>query len=163
MAARELKAGHKAPTFDLEAAGSDPVKLAGLAENWVVLFFYPKASTSGCTKEAVAFKEAKGKFTRRKARILGISRDSVKANTNFREKYRLNFPLLCDTTRETHEKYGVMVEKTRCGKTSIGVDRSTLLIDPKGRIRKLWRDVKVAGHVDEVYDALKTVQAEDKG
>jgi peroxiredoxin len=159
MAARELKVGQKAPDFELEAAGSDPVRLKDLRGKWVVLFFYPKASTSGCTKEAQAFRDAKGKFTRKAAVILGISRDRVKANTNFREKHKLNMPLLCDPDKAVHEKYGVMVEKKMYGKTVMGVDRSTFLVDPEGALRQIWRSVKVPGHVDDVFDALKTIQA----
>jgi peroxiredoxin Q/BCP len=159
MPAKELREGLKAPAFRAKAHTGETVASKDLADRWKVLFFYPKASTSGCTKEARAFQEAKGKFTRRKTAILGISRDGEKANGNFAAKYGLKFPLLCDTDVSIHDKYGVMKEKVMYGKKRLGVDRSTFLIAPDGRIAKMWRGVKVAGHVDDVYAALKEAQA----
>ena len=159
MPAKELREGLKAPAFKLNAHTGDSVASKDFADRWYVLFYYPKASTSGCTKEAQAFQAAKGKFTRRKTTILGISRDSEKANGNFAAKYGLKFPLLSDTDQAVHDKYGVMKEKVMYGKKRLGVDRSTFLVGPDGRIAKMWRGVKVAGHVDEVYEALKEAQA----
>jgi thioredoxin-dependent peroxiredoxin len=110
----------------------------------------------------MAFQDAKAKFTRAGTVLLGISRDSAKANAKFAEKYKLTFPLLCDPDKVVHDKFGVMKEKTMYGKKVMGVDRSTFLMDPERRIRALWRKVKVDGHADEVLAALKAAQADDK-
>jgi len=110
----------------------------------------------------VAFQDGKAKFGRAKTVLLGISRDREKANRNFAAKHGLSYPLLCDPDKVVHEKYGVMKEKTMYGKKVMGVDRSTFLIDPDRRIRGIWRNVKVAGHAEELYEALKAVQAEDR-
>ena len=110
----------------------------------------------------MAFQDGKAKFSRAKTVILGISRDSAKANGNFAAKYDLKYPLLCDPDKVVHDKYGVMKEKSMYGKKVMGVDRSTFLIDPERRIRKMWRNVKVAGHAEAVYEALKAAQAEDQ-
>lgn len=154
MAAKELREGLKAPAFRLADHAGNTVALKDLAGRRVVLFFYPKASTSGCTKEARGFAEAAEAFAAKGAAILGISRDSAKANAGFAAKQGLGFPLLCDTDRTVHAKYGVMVEKTMYGRKVLGVDRSTFLIGPDGRIERMWRGVKVAGHVEEVLAAL---------
>ncbi len=127
-----------------------------------MLYFYPKDHTSGCTREAQAFQAAKGKFTRLGARIVGVSKDTVKSHEGFAAKHRLTFALVADPEKKIHEKYGVLKEKTVCGRTSVGTERSTFLIDPEGRIRRIWRKVKVAGHVDEVSEALKAARKESK-
>jgi peroxiredoxin Q/BCP len=110
----------------------------------------------------VAFQDGKAKFSRAKTVLLGISRDSAKANAKFAEKYDLKYHLLCDPEKVVHDKYGAMKEKNMYGKKVMGVDRSTFLIDPERRIRRMWRKVKVAGHAEEVYEALKAAQAEDQ-
>ena len=149
-----LAEGAKAPAFDLPSSDGENVSLKSLAGHNVVLYFYPKDDTPGCTREAQGFAAAAAKFKKKNAVILGVSRDSIAAHCKFRDKYELNFQLLSDADHSVMEKYGAWGEKTLYGKTSMGVIRSTVLIGPDGKIRKIWPKVKVDGHVDAVLAAL---------
>ena len=120
----------------------------------VVLYFYPKDDTSGCTKEACGFRDAMARLTKRGAVVLGVSPDDVKAHQRFIEKHELNFVLLADTEKKVCEAYGVWKQKSMYGRKYMGVERSTFLIDKSGRIAAVWPKVKVNGHVDEVVSAL---------
>ncbi|VVC76719.1 Putative peroxiredoxin bcp [Aquicella siphonis] len=151
-----LKIGDPAPEFTLatDIEGKE-VTLADLRGKKVVLFFYPKDSTPGCTKESCDFRDQFDTFKQRKVEVLGISRDSTKSHARFREKYALPFTLLADTNGDVCESYGVINKKSLFGKTFLGIQRSTFLIDEAGIIRAIWRKVKVPGHVEQVLDELK--------
>ena len=148
------KIGNKAPDFTLLDESGEKVKLSALKGKKVVLYFYPKDNTSGCTKEACAFRDGKAGFDKKNAVILGVSPDSGKSHQNFIAKFDLPFRLLVDADRAVAEKYGVYQEKTMYGKKVMGIVRSTFLIDEDGRLAREWRKVKVDGHVDEVLAAL---------
>lgn len=156
-----ISEGEKAPPFDLEADSGERIKLKDLLAEGkaVVLYFYPKDDTPGCTREAQAFAEAKRKLTAAGARVVGVSKDSIKSHCKFRDKYALNFPLLSDPELETHKAYGAYGEKVLYGKKTLGTIRSTFLIDAKGKIARAWRGVKVDGHVDAVLAAIKEAKA----
>lgn len=143
-----------APDFTLPQDGGDAVRLHDLRPAPVVLFFYPRDDTSGCTKEAVAFSGLKPRFDAAGATVLGISTDSLAKHEKFRAKHALTVPLLSDSDGEVSEAYGVWTEKKMYGKTFFGIERSTVLIDGAGRISRLWRKVKVPGHAEEVLDAV---------
>jgi peroxiredoxin Q/BCP len=145
-----LSEGDKAPAFDLPSSDGGNVSLKSLAGKTVVLYFYPKDDTPGCTREAQAFRDAAAKLKKKKVVVLGVSRDSIAAHCKFRDKYSLNFALLSDADHSVMEKYGAWGEKKLYGKTSMGVIRSTFLIGPDGKIQKAWPKVKVDGHVDAV-------------
>lgn len=149
-----LKEGSQAPQFELSRDGGETVKLSQFKGKPVVLFFYPKDDTSGCTKEAVEFSEQLGAFHEAGAEVLGISPDSVKSHDKFRDKHGLKVTLLSDEEKSVVEAYGVWVEKSMYGKKFMGVERSTFLIGPDGKIRRIWRKVKVPGHVSEVLGAV---------
>jgi peroxiredoxin Q/BCP len=153
------EAGQTAPDFRRPTADGGGRSLADCRGRWLVLFFYPKADTPGCTLEARAFMERKAGFDAAGADILGASRDGVEQNAAFAAKHGLAYPLLCDEDRSLHEAYGVLVEKTQYGKKVLGVDRSTFLIDPDGKIAKIWRDVRPAGHAEEVLGALTVLRS----
>ncbi len=146
-----------APDFTLPRDGGDTLTLSSLRPKAVVLFFYPRDNTSGCTKEAVAFSGLKGAFGDAGATIVGISKDSVASHDKFRDKHGLSVPLVSDADDETCEAYGVWKEKSMYGKTFFGIERSTFLIDGKGRIARVWRKVKVPGHAEEVLEAVKAL------
>ena len=148
--------GDKAPSFTLPTDGGGEVSLTDLKGKTVVLYFYPKDDTPGCTAEACAFRDALPDFSKVKAAVIGISRDAIKRHDKFKEKYDLTFPLASDEDGRTCEDYGTWVEKSMYGRKYMGIERSTFLIDGKGVIRNVWRKVKVPGHVDEV---LKAAQA----
>lgn len=150
----ELKEGSKAPDFTLLTDAGEKLKLSSLAGKNVVLYFYPKADTPGCTKEACSFRDELPRVETNNAVILGASPDPVAAVAKFKEKYGLNFTLLADEDHAVAEKYGVWVEKTNYGKTYMGVERSTFILDKEGRIAKIFRKVKVDGHTEEVLAAL---------
>ncbi len=152
-----LKVGDKAPDFTLESDGGGKVSLKDLKGKSVILYFYPKDDTSGCTAEACAFRDADPDFSKAKAVVLGVSKDSVASHKKFKTKYDLNFPLLSDPDGKTVEAYGSWVEKSMYGRKYMGIDRSTFLIDGKGIIRGLWRKVKVPGHADEVLKAAEAL------
>lgn len=151
-----LEAGDIAPDFTLAGSGGETYSLAGLLGRKVVLYFYPKDDTSGCTKEAIAFNGLRQAFADAGAEIVGVSADSVKSHDSFREKYDLAIPLASDEKKEVIEAYGVWVEKSMYGRKYFGIERATFLIDGEGRIAQVWRNVKVPGHAEAV---LKAAQA----
>lgn len=150
-----LEIGDKAPDFTLPTDGAGTVKLSELKGENVVLYFYPKDDTSGCTAEACQFRDQFPKFGRTDATIVGVSRDSVAAHDKFKKKYKLPFTLASDVEGKVTERYGVWVQKSMYGRKYMGIERSTFLIDGKGVIRGIWRKVKVPGHADEVLSAIK--------
>jgi peroxiredoxin Q/BCP len=150
-----LEVGDKAPSFNLPTDGGDNISLKDLKGETVVLYFYPKDDTPGCTKEACAFRDALSDFSKVKAKVIGVSKDPVKKHDKFKEKYDLTFPLASDEDGAVCEAYGAWVEKSMYGRKYMGIDRSTFLIDGKGIIRAIWRKVKVPGHVDEVLKAAQ--------
>lgn len=147
--------GSKAPAFKLPADNGETVSLKDYAGKKLVLYFYPKDDTSGCTAQACAFNDALPGFKKLKTAVLGVSRDPVKKHVKFKEKYDLTFPLLSDEDAVVLEKYGVWVEKSMYGRKYMGIERSTFIIDETGKITHEWRKVKVPGHVNEVMAALK--------
>jgi len=148
-------AGAKAPDFTLPATGGKDITLSGLRGKKVVLYFYPKDDTPGCTQESCDFRDNLSRLAAQGIAVIGLSRDSVASHEAFREKFSLNFPLASDEKGEVTEKYGVWVEKSMYGKKYMGIDRSTFLIGEDGTILRVWRKVKVGGHVDEVLAAAK--------
>ena len=149
--------GELAPEFSLPASGGRTVSSAALAGRPYVLYFYPKADTSGCTKEACAFQEALPQLGQCGAEVIGVSRDPVRALDRFAEKYRLAFPLASDEAGALTEAYGVWVEKSMYGKKYMGIERSTFLVGADGRVARVWPKVKVEGHAGEVLAALGAV------
>jgi peroxiredoxin Q/BCP len=152
----ELVVGDAAPPFALEGADGNLYRLEDYAGRWVVLYFYPRDNTPGCTAEACAFRDSRGRLTRRRAVVLGISTDSVASHARFADRHGLDFPLLSDPAHEVSRAYGVWTEKTLYGRKSMGIERSTFLIDPKGKLRNIYRKVRVDGHVEEVLKALSS-------
>ncbi|MEM0934851.1 MAG: thioredoxin-dependent thiol peroxidase [Pseudomonadota bacterium] len=152
-----IEPGTAAPDFTLPRDGGGEVALADLKGKTVVLYFYPKDDTSGCTKEALAFTELLPDFEAAGAVVLGVSKDSVKKHEKFRDKHELKVTLLSDDESDMSERYGVWVEKSMYGKTYMGIERSTFLIDGTGTVREVWRKVKVPGHADKVLDAVKAL------
>ncbi|MDX1660337.1 MAG: thioredoxin-dependent thiol peroxidase [Gemmatimonadota bacterium] len=154
----ELAEGDPAPDFTLPAAGwpeGEEVTLSDLRGRTVVLFFYPRDMTSGCTAEACAFESALPDFEDVDAVVLGISKDSLERHETFREKEGLSFALLSDADSDVCERYGVWKEKSMYGNTYMGIERTTFVIDDDGRIAKIFPKVKVKGHVDEVFEAVR--------
>ena len=149
-----LEVGRKAPDFTLPADDGSKIKLSTLRGNPVVLYFYPRDDTPGCTREACAFRDQEKPLARLEAAVLGVSPDTVQSHEKFRDKFSLNFPLLADTGHKVAEKYGAWREKVRFGKKTMGIQRSTFLIDAQGVIRKVWKSVKVDGHDEQVLKAL---------
>jgi peroxiredoxin Q/BCP len=152
-----LKAGDAAPDFDMAADGGGRVKLADFAGRALVLYFYPKDDTTGCTNEAKVFTEATGPLTAAGAAVLGVSKDSVASHNRFKAKYGLTFGLGSDVDGATVEAYGVWVEKSMYGRKYMGIERSTFLIDANGVIARIWRKVKVPGHAAEVLAAAQSL------
>lgn len=148
----------KAKAFSLNNQDGNKVSLKDFEGKWLVLYFYPKDMTSGCTIEAHDFTKALQKFKKVNAGVIGVSPDSEKTHCKFIEKEKLKLTLLSDESKKTLEKYGVWKEKSMYGRKYMGVERSTFLIDPDGNIAKEWRKVKVPGHVDEVLSTLKELQ-----
>lgn len=146
-----------APDFTLPRDGGGEVSLSGLRGGAVVVFFYPRDDTPGCTKESIGFSEHLQAFADAGATVLGISKDTVAKHDKFVAKHGLTTTMLSDADGDTCERYGVWVEKSMYGKTSMGIERSTFLIDAQGRIARIWRKVKVDGHVAEVLDAVKSL------
>jgi peroxiredoxin Q/BCP len=153
----DLKAGDAAPDFDLPADGGARVRLADFKGKPLVVYFYPKDDTPGCTNEAKDFAEAMADFAKAGVAVLGVSKDSVARHDKFKAKYGLNFPLGADVDGVMVEAWGVWVEKTLYGRQYMGVDRATFLIDATGTIARVWRKVKVAGHVAEVLAAARAL------
>lgn len=155
--AAELKPGDKAPAFTLPSDGGGKISLAKLKGQPVVLYFYPKDDTSGCTKEAIDFSSQKAKFDKLGVTVFGCSRDSVAAHDKFKTKHKLTIALASDEAGEVTEAYGVWVEKSMYGRKYMGIERATFLIDGKGIIREVWRKVKVPGHAEAVLAAAKNL------
>jgi peroxiredoxin Q/BCP len=152
-----LKIGDKAPAFALPSDGGGTVSLKDLKGKAVILYFYPKDDTSGCTAEACAFRDQLPDFSKAKAAVLGVSRDSVASHDTFKEKYGLTFPLLSDKDGKVTEAYGTWVQKSMYGRKYMGIERATFLIDGNGVIRGIWRKVKVPGHAGEVLEAARAL------
>jgi thioredoxin-dependent peroxiredoxin len=152
----ELKAGDLAPDFEMQG-DTGPIALKALKGKTVVLYFYPKDDTSGCTTEAQGFTAAAAQFAAADAVVVGVSKDSVARHERFRAKYDLAPLLGSDESGAVVERYGAWVEKSMYGRKYMGIDRSTFLIDPTGVIRQVWRKVKVPGHVNEVLEAIRAL------
>jgi thioredoxin-dependent peroxiredoxin len=153
----DLNEGDRAPDFDLPTDGGGRVSLADLKGRPVVLYFYPKDDTSGCTAEAIAFSGLKGEFEAAGATVIGVSKDSAASHDKFVKKHDLTIRLASDESGEMVERYGVWVEKSMYGRKYMGIDRATFLIDGDGTIRRVWRKVKVPKHADEVLAAVKAM------
>lgn len=159
----EVREGGRAPRFTLPAINLDRIGMEGdrlalkdlIGERIVVLYFYPRDNTSGCTREAQEFRDLKGQFTRAGAVVLGVSPDSITSHEKFAAKHKLNFPLLSDEDASVATKYGVWQQKKMYGKTVQGIARSTFVIDRSGRIAKIWRKVSPEGHAREVLQFVK--------
>ena len=145
----------QAPDFTILDDSNNKVSLSDYKGKWVVLYFYPKDNTSGCTKEACAFQEDLSEFNNMDAEILGVSPDSVKSHVNFKTKYNLEFKLLSDTEKDICKLYDILGEKSMYGKKYLGVVRTTYIINPKGEIVWVKSNVKVDGHINEVKETLK--------
>jgi peroxiredoxin Q/BCP len=152
-----VEVGDKAPDFTLPADGGGTVSLKALKGKPVVLYFYPKDDTSGCTAEACAFRDARPDFSKVKAEIVGVSRDSVASPDAFKQKFDLPFPLASDQDGKVCRAYGVWVEKSMYGRKYMSIERATFLIDANGVVRKMWRKVKVPGHAAEVLKAAASL------
>ena len=150
-----VEVGKTAPDFTLPTDGGGALTLKSLRGQAVVLYFYPKDDTSGCTRQACEFRDAIGRIAKAGATVIGVSPDNIQRHDRFKAKYDLPFALAADLDHAVAEAYGVWVEKSMYGRKYMGIDRSTFLIDPEGRIARLWRKVKVPGHVDEVLGALQ--------
>lgn len=149
-----IKSGNKVPKLAGITADGETLKLADLQGKWTVLYFYPKDNTTGCTREAEDFRDLYPKFKRRGVQLVGVSRDSAKSHANFIGKYDLPFPLVADTDETWCKAFDVIREKTLYGRKYLGVDRSTFLIDPDGKLAREWRGVKVPGHAEAVLQAI---------
>lgn len=155
MPMTQLAIGDKAPEFSLPRDGGQTVNLSDFAGKRVVLYFYPRDDTTGCTKEAIGFTENVQVFAALDTVILGVSKDGVKKHDKFVAKHALKVALLSDEESDVCERYGVWVEKSMYGKTYMGIERATFLIDADGKIAQIWRRVRVPGHVDAVLDAVR--------
>ena len=149
-----LQSGDKAPDFSLPASTGEAVSLKNFRGKWVVLYFYPKDNTPSCTKESCDFRDLQISITKKNAVVLGVSKDSVQSHLNFISKFKLNFMLLADVEGKVCEAYGVFKKKSMFGKSFLGIVRSTFLIDPQGKIAKIWQPVTVDGHAQEVLANL---------
>ena len=152
------KLNNKAPIFKGECTGNKTISLSELKGKNVVLYFYPKDSTPGCTTEGQDFRDLKGQFTRANTIIFGLSRESIKSHENFKTKEKFNFDLISDPDEIICNQYDVIKEKSMYGKKYMGIERSTFLIDSKGKLIQEWRKVKVTGHASEVLDAVKKLK-----
>ena len=152
-----IEIGQSAPDFTLPRDGGDSVTLSDLRPKAVVLYFYPKDDTGGCTKEAIAFTELAGDFDAAGVKVFGISKDTVAKHDKFRDKHGLGMPLLSDADSETCEAYGVWKEKKMYGKTYMGIERTTVLIDGAGKVLQVWPKVKVPGHAEAVLAAVEAL------
>ncbi|RXH42310.1 bacterioferritin [Bradyrhizobium zhanjiangense] len=149
--------GQKAPAFRLPRDGGDVVTLTDYAGQKLVLFFYPRADTPGCTREAIDFTRLADAFTAAGTAVLGISADPLKAQEKFRDKHKLAMPLISDETHEMLEAYGAWGEKSMYGKRFLGILRTTVLVGGDGRVARVWRNVRVDGHADEVLAAARSL------
>jgi peroxiredoxin Q/BCP len=152
-----LSAGMQAPDFTLPTDGGGSVTLSALKGQTVILYFYPKDDTTGCTAQACGFRDAEANFKGAKATVIGISKDSVASHDKFKKKYALPFALASDEAGHVCEDYGVWVEKSMYGRKYMGIERTTFLIDKSGVIQRVWNKVKVPGHVPEVLSAAEGI------
>lgn len=152
-----LKVGLKAPAFSLQDQDDKTRKLSDYLGSWVLIYFYPKDDTPGCTKEACGLRDNFPSFNKSKAVVLGISTDTVASHKKFVDKYNLPFTLLADTAKQVVEKYGVWGEKKFMGRTYMGTKRTSFLIDPRGKVAKIYENVKPPGHAEQVLEDLKTL------
>ncbi|MDD9899517.1 MAG: thioredoxin-dependent thiol peroxidase [Alphaproteobacteria bacterium] len=159
--AKELTPGKKAPAFSGKTQ-DNKVSLKDFKGENIVLYFYPKDNTPGCTVEACGFRDALPRFKRQNTRIVGVSKDSVASHCKFVEKFELSFPLISDEEGKICESYGTWVEKKLYGRTYMGIERATFLIDTEGKIAQIWRKVKVKNHVEDVLDAVKKLNKSNK-
>jgi peroxiredoxin Q/BCP len=155
-----LDTGTKIPDLPLQLSSGADGRLSDHAGRWLVLYFYPKDSTPGCTTEGLDFNALLPKFKRRGATVLGVSRDSIRSHQNFCEKQGFRFDLASDVDEALCKLFGVIKEKNMYGRKVLGIERSTFLVDPEGVIRQSWRAVKVPGHAQAVLDALKAAQTQ---
>ena len=155
MGEPSLRVGDAAPAFALQTAEGRTVRLSDFTGKTVVLYFYPKDDTPGCTKEACGFRDARARFARARAVVLGVSGDSVASHQRFAGKYGLTFPLLSDPEHAVATAYGVYKQKSMYGRTYWGIERTTFIIDPQGRIATLFPKVSVDGHVEAVLQAVR--------
>lgn len=153
----KVTVGKKVPAFKQQATGEQIIKSSDLKGRKIVLYFYPKDATPGCTREGQDFRDNYRKFSSRKTTILGVSRDSIASHEKFKEKQGFQFDLLADEDETLCQLFDVIKEKNMYGKKFMGIERSTFLIDETGVLRNEWRKVKVAGHVEEVLEAIKTL------
>lgn len=151
--------GSRAPAFSLKSSDGTTIRLTSLKGKPVVVYFYPKDDTPGCTREACAFRDRSAELAALGAVVLGISPDDVKSHQSFTQKFQLNFPLLADTDHAVAEKFGAWREKNMYGKKSMGIQRSTFLISADGLIVRVWKKVSVDGHDQQVIDALQALQS----
>ena len=149
-----LKEGDKAPDIQLDSDSGEPFRLSSLKGKKVVLYFYPRADTPGCTVEACEFRDNSKKFAKKNVVIIGISPDVVKSQAKFKDKFNLPFTLLCDVDKTAAQAYGVYKEKNMYGKKVMGIERTTFIIDEDGRIAKLFSKVKAQGHADQILATL---------
>lgn len=152
-----IAVGNEAPDFDLPGDNGTRLRLSELKGRKVVLYFYPKDDTSGCTAEAIDFQALSSAFTATDAVVVGVSPDSPKRHDKFKAKHGLEFPLASDEEKTTLEAYGVWVEKSMYGRKYMGVERTTILVDAEGRIARVWAKVKVPGHAQEVLEAARAI------
>ena len=150
-----VEEGKKAPDFTAATDGGGKLKLSDLKGKTVILYFYPKDDTTGCTKEACGFRDSLPDFSKAKATVIGVSKDSVERHDKFKAKYELPFTLVSDADGKICAAYGTWIEKSLYGRKYMGIDRATFLIDKTGTVRKVWRKVKVPGHVEAVLEAAK--------
>ena len=153
----KVSIGKKVPSFSLPATGNQTIKLSDLKGKNVVIYFYPKDSTPGCTLEGQDFRDNKRKFSARNTLVFGVSKDSIASHEKFKEKQSFNFDLISDEDETLCKLFDVIKEKNMYGKKFMGVERSTFLIDEKGVLKNEWRKVKVKGHVEEVLEAVKNL------
>ena len=153
----ELAIGNPAPDFDLPVAEGQTISLKGLRGRNVVLYFYPKDDTPGCTKEAIAFTQAKADFEAANTTVIGVSADDLKSHAKFANKHDLDLTLASDEQKQAIEGYGVWVEKNMYGKKYMGIERATYLIDGNGKIAQFWRKVRVPGHVEKVLEEARSL------
>ena len=153
-----LTVGDPAPAFTLRSGDGQTVRLSDLRGQWVILYFYPKDDTPGCTKEACAFQAVRSQVSRQHAVVLGVSRDALASHQRFAQKYHLTFPLLSDPDASACKAYGVYTQKSMYGRTYWGIARTTFLIDPQGRIAAVFPKVTVDGHIEAVLETLRHAQ-----
>ena len=152
-----IKIGEKVKDFDILLTGNKQAKLSDYLGKYLVLYFYPKASTPGCTTESCDFTELHPQFSNKNTQILGASKDTLKRQENFKAKYNFSFDLIADESEEVCNYFGVIQEKKNYGRTYMGIVRSTFIIDPKGVLIKEWRNLRVKGHAQEVFEFIENL------